>query len=428
MILFSHPLGNANARQAALALEEAGLLAELWTCLHWTPGGPAERWLPAGIARELGRRSFPAPVRPKLRTAPWREALRLLAGRLPGGGFLTRHETGPASVDAVFRGLDRAVARRLPALARRGGLRGVYAYEDGAAATFRAAGALGLTRFYDLPIGYWRAGRAIFDEEAAREPRWAATLTGLADSPAKLARKDEELAGADAVVVASSFTRGTLDQAPGLRSPVHVVPYGAPAPVSAGEADLERRAGGAPLRVLFAGSLGQRKGISYLLEAVRRLGPRVELTLLGGKAVEGCPSLEQAVRAHRWIPSLTHAGVLAEMSRQDVLVFPSLFEGFGLVIPEALSRGLPVITTPHTAGPDLLDDGVDGFLVPIRSPEAIADRLEALFDPARRREMRHAALRKAALLSWEAYRRGLAACVADTFAASAAPVASILPV
>ena len=425
MILFSHPLGNANARQAALALEEAGLLAELWTCLHWTPGHPAERWLPAAVSRELGRRSFPAAVRPKLRTAPWREALRLLGGRLPGGCWLTRHETGPASVDAVFRGLDRAVARRLPALAARG-LRGVYAYEDGAADTFRAAGELGLTRFYDLPIGYWRAGHAIFDEEAAREPRWAPTLTGRADSPAKLARKDAELAGADVVIVASAFTRSTLAEAPGVRAPVHVVPYGAPTPVA--EAAAERRDGAGPLRVLFAGSLGQRKGLSYLLDAVARLGSRVELTLLGGKTVEGWEPLNRAVREHRWIPSLPHAGVLAEMSRQDVLVFPSLFEGFGLVIPEALSRGLPVIATPHTAGPDLLDDGVDGFVVPIRSAEAIAEKLAALLDPARRREMRHAALRKAARLSWEAYRHGLAACLTDAFAAPAARVASILPV
>ncbi len=49
MLLFSHPLGNNHARQAALAVEEAGLLAELWTCLHWTPGGRAERWLPAAL-------------------------------------------------------------------------------------------------------------------------------------------------------------------------------------------------------------------------------------------------------------------------------------------------------------------------------------------------------------------------------------------
>ena len=94
------------------------------------------------------------------------------------------------------------------------------------------------------------------------------------------------------------------------------------------------------------------------------------------------------------------------MERQDVLVFPSLFEGFGLVILEAMSRGLPVITTAHTAGPDLIEDGHDGFLVPIRSAAAIAEKLEGLRrEPARLAAMREAARTKAAARTWDAYRR-----------------------
>ena len=416
MLLFSHPFGNNHAHQAALAVEEAGLLAELWTSLHWTPGGRAERWLPAAVARQFARRAFPAAVRGRIHVTPWREVGRMLAPRLPGGRWLDRHETGPCSVDAVFHAMDRTVARRLRSLSQRPAsgskpLRGVYAYEDGAAATFREARRQGLRCFYDLPIGYWRAARELFEEEAQREPAWAATLTGRSDSPAKLARKDEELFSADAVFVASSFTRRTLESAPDLRAPVHVVPYGAPPVPDTPSANAPAQNG--RLRVFFAGSLGQRKGLSYLLEAVRRLGPaRVELTLLGHKTVENCAALDAAVRAHRWIPSLPHAEVLAEMARQDVLVFPSLFEGFGLVILEAMSRGLPVITTAHTAGPDVIEDGVDGFLVPIRSADAIAEKLETLLAaPARLAEMKQAARRKAAALGWEAHRRRLADCL-----------------
>ncbi len=233
MFLMSHPLGNANARQTALALHEAGLLAELWTCLHWVPGNPAERWMPAALAQELGRRGWPEAVRPHVRTAPVREAARLLAGRLPGARWLTRHEAGWCSVDAVFSGLDRAVARRVPALLRgREAIRGVYAYEDGAEATFRAARRRGLTCVYDLPIGYWTASEEIFAEEAEREPAWAPTLTGLLDSAAKRERKTAELEMADTVVVASSFTRRTLESLPSLRANVHVIPYGAPTPAA----------------------------------------------------------------------------------------------------------------------------------------------------------------------------------------------------
>jgi starch synthase len=416
MILMSHPLGNANVRNAALALSDAGLLAELWTCLQWRPGHYMERLIPRRFVRELSRRSFPVTVRGRIHLAPWREAGRLLASHLPGGDWLTRHEAGWCSVDAVFQGLDARAARRVEALIERGAsLSGVYCYEDGAAATFKVAAQAGYKRFYDLPIGYWRAGQAIFEEEAERTPDWGPTLTGRADSAAKLARKDEELQLADAVIVASSFTRQTLLSAPSFRAPVHVIPYGAPTAAAPSAEDPQPPASGRKLRVLFAGSLGQRKGLSYLLAAIRPLAAHVELTLLGGKMASDCAPLEAAVRQHRWIPSLPHAEVLAEMARQDVLVFPSLFEGFGLVILEAMSRGLPVIATPHTAAPDLIADGTEGFIIPIRSPAAITEKLELLLrDPARLAAMKVAARKKAEALSWQTYRSRLAAVVLKT--------------
>ena len=412
MILFSHPLSTPFTREAALALAEAGWLAEVRTCLHWTPGGIGDAVLPGSVAKELGRRSYPVAVRERVRTTPWRETGRLLAARVPKLGFLARHETGICSVDAVFHALDRVTARRAAELARSGGLRGVYAYEDGALATFAAAERLGLKAIYDLPIGYWRAAQRIFAEEAERVPAWAATLAGRNDSPQKLARKDAEIGAADTVVVASSFTRRTLEEAPTLRGPVHVVPYGAPEVVAVERAEGERRKPSGALRVMFAGSLGQRKGLSYLLEAAAKLGKVVELTLLGLPITPDCAPLNAALRAHRWVPSLPHAGVLEEMERHDVLVFPSLFEGFGLVLLEAMSRGMTVITTVHTAGPDFLEEGVDGFIVPIRSSEAIAEKLELLArEPERCRAMGEAARRKAAACSWAAYRGGLVEAV-----------------
>src|SRR5205085_1763804 len=177
-------------------------------------------------------------------------------------------------------------------------------------------------------------------------PQWAATLIGIGDSEEKLARKDEELRLANHVIVASTFTRSTLAESPHARN-IDIVSYGAP---PTDDRDLLNCAG--KLRILFAGSLGQRKGLSYALRAVELLGPEYcELTLLGRKAVTHCRVLDEAVRRHRWLPSLSHAEVLREMRAHDVVLFPSLFEGFGLVITEAMSQGTPVITTPHTAGP-----------------------------------------------------------------------------
>ena len=387
MILLSHPTGNENVRQAARAFQEADLLGEFWTCLNWNPDSVINRALPKALRDQLVRRSFPQNVRPFVHTAPVRELGRLLFGMF--------------GIDTVMQDLDRKVASRL---SHAKNCNAVYAYEDCALETFRAARDRGVRRIYDLPIGYWRAAQQIYREEAERQPEWSDTLTGIRDSDEKLARKEEELKLADRVVVASSFTKQTL-QGANLTAAVSVIPYGAPA---VRQDEIVPHSG--RLRVLFAGSLGQRKGLSYLLQAVESIGhDKLELTLLGRKASSHCAPLEAAVSRYRWIPTLPHQEVLREMQRHDVLVLPSLFEGFGLVILEAMAQGLVVIATPHTAAPDLVEDGVDGFIVPIRSPSAIAEKLEMLLESRERlREMKLAARRKAERQRWEVYRRALA--------------------
>jgi len=181
MLILSHPTGNANVRQAARALNEAGLLSEFWTSICWQQEQRLNRVLPDSTVRELNRRSF-SEVRPEqIHTVPWREVGRLMSVRL-GLSSLSRHETGAFSVDAVYRSLDHKVARRVQS---RPNVTAVYAYEDGALSTFRAARELGAKTIYELPIGYWRAHRELLEEEAALEPEWANTLRGKSDSEQK---------------------------------------------------------------------------------------------------------------------------------------------------------------------------------------------------------------------------------------------------
>jgi alpha-maltose-1-phosphate synthase len=399
MIVLSHPTGNENVREAALAFAEANLLREFWTTLNWDPDGLIDKAVPAKVRQTLRRRAYPESVRKRTHSLPSREIARLLFGNLP---LVSEHETGLLSIDAVSRALDRKVAMEISRTAK---FTAVYGYEDCAFETFAAAERRGFARIYDLPIGYWRAAQRIFAEEREREPEWAATLTGTRDSAEKLARKDEELRLAHRVVVASTFTKSTMTDSPHQRE-ISIVPYGAPPPDDSELLNCPNK-----LRILFAGALGQRKGLSYALRAVEIIGrEHCELTLLGRKAVSGCRVLDEAVRKHRWIPSLSHNEVLQEMRAHDVVIFPSLFEGFGLVITEAMSQGTPVIATPNTAGPDIIENGVDGWIVPIRSAEAIAEKLDILVrEPYRAYEMKLAARANARMRGWENYRRQLVA-------------------
>jgi alpha-maltose-1-phosphate synthase len=404
MLILSHPSGNEFVREATRALNDDGLLAEFWTSVCWDPEHPVNRFLPSEITRELSRRAFVHVRRGQLHLFPWRETGRLLANRL-GLSRLVRHEVGVFSLDAVYQSFDAKVAARLRHVSN---VDGVYAYEDGALATFHEARRLGMKTIYELPIGYWRAYRELVKEEAELRPEWAAALQGCNDSADKLHRKDEELALATHIIVPSQFVKKTLSKAPPLKAEVEVVPYGAPA-IYLGDATALRPSD--KLKVIFVGTLTQRKGISYLLEAVEQLGSRVELTLIGLRVGE-CKPLDRALREHRWIPSLPHGVLLDEIRRHDVMVFPSLFEGFGLVILEAMANGLPVITTSHTGAADFLEDGEDGFIVPVRDAEAISEKLDLL---SRDREylaaMSQAAIRKAELRSWAIYRERLVKAV-----------------
>ena len=93
------------------------------------------------------------------------------------------------------------------------------------------------------------------------------------------------------------------------------------------------------------------------------------------------------------------------MSRSHVFVLPSIEDGFGMVLVEALACGCPVIGTTHTGLPDLVEEGREGFVVPIRDSLALADRMERLCqDPSRRQRMGAAALERVSQIGgWNDY-------------------------
>ncbi len=395
-IIMGHPTLNSNVREAASAFARRGMLAEFHTSIDTTFLSNIfghGRW-----SESLTRRALPSAVHSLTRSHPGHELYRLAARR---ARFLRRQDVyGP---DATARAIDRAVSKRIVLSKLRANV--VYAYEDSALESFSVAADRGMRRVYDLPIGYWRAAQTILGQEAQINPEWAGTLpsSDVSHQSERMERKEAELAGAEHVVVASTFTARTLNDAFAVSVPqVSIVPYGAPTP----DLDIHAERNGA-VKILFVGSLTQRKGISYLFDAVAPFGRHVELTLVGQK-VGHAAVLDAALGGHTWHPSLPHASILRLMRSHDLLVFPSLFEGFGLVLTEALSQGLPIIATDHTAAPDLITTGREGWVVPTRSSAAIAELVETVVsNPGLIAPMRQAAKQRAQSLTWSAYRQNL---------------------
>jgi glycosyltransferase involved in cell wall biosynthesis len=403
-VLISHPTLNANAKAVVAGFFKQKSLYLLYTSVAVYPGQFLFLLSKIKIFSDFKRRQLTPAWQTFTRSYAFYELGRLLASKLKMNRLMA-HEKGFFCVDRMYQHHDNWVAKSLNQ-AKQNGVEVVYAYEDGAFSTFTAAKELGVPCVYDLPIGYWKTARLLLQEELDKNPAWAATLTGFKDSPAKLARKDQELALADIIFVASSFTKRTLEDYSGKLPAIQVIPYGFPEVVNAKTyVPLEGRR----LKVLFVGGLSQRKGLSYLFEAVKGLETQVSLTVVGNKTVTDCTVLNEALEQHTWIPSLAHDEILEIMQSHDIFVFPSLFEGFGLVITESMSQGTPVITTDRTAGPDLIEHGVDGWLVEAASSESIKQVLASVLEkPTLLKKLGQAAQNKARTRPWSTYSQEMA--------------------
>ncbi len=165
-------------------------------------------------------------------------------------------------------------------------------------------------------------------------------------------------------------------------------------------------------RVVYVGQLCLRKGVQYLLEAWSKLQLRqAELVLVGDLVDElkgdFCHHLSQTrtitVLPHTPDPASAYQGA-------SVFILPTLEDGFGLVVLEAMACGIPVIITEHTGAKDCVRSEVDGFIIPPYSVESIADMLLYCYDHrSQLNDMGKNARKQAEQFSWTRYQNGITA-------------------
>jgi len=366
-----------------LAIDPTGALAG---GLKRLPGG-------GRLVAELGRRDWKLPPDVTIRSYPWREVGRILLERT---GMTRRLGLNSQRLaDRLYEQFDRQVARHhLPKIDA------IYAYEDGAAETFAAAKPWGIKCIYDLPIAFYRVSHAIQQDEASQFPQFAGALAAAHEPAWKIERKYREIWAADRIIVPSTFVLESLTSEGIPADRITVIPFGAPIDYFHPQPKPDRT-----FRALFVGRVGPRKGAHYLLDAWQSLKfPDAELMMVGVNEFPPAWFSHYADQV-RYLPSLPHASLNQHYSRGSVLVLPSLVEGMPLVLLEAMACGIPLITTPNAAGLDLITDGVEGFIIPIRDVDALKTRLEWCYHhPDQLADMGQAARRKAEVLTWALYR------------------------
>lgn len=371
MFTVTHPVGNQNVRELLKTLEQEDHLHSFHTSISYRQ--KFEAFYPNLLKSQLMRRFFEGVNQERIITHPSFDICRLIAQRM-GLEYLTNNEKGFLRPDNLYKYLDKKTAKYLTSIDFND-VTAIYGYDAKCLETFRAARKKGgIKLYYEAAFGYTPYVAELLQEEISLNPEWESSIPLL--SGQSISRQKEEMEIADHIVVASQFAKSSFVQA-GFGGDISVINYGAPAsrtPIIKKHPDNKK------LRVIYVGALTQQKGISYLFDAISMLpNNEIDFTLIGQDYSQGKNKLlTKLISKHTWLPSAPHNQVLEELASADVLVLPSIAEAFGLVVLEALSQGTVVIVSENCGGSDVVTDGVNGFIVPIRDSNSIAAKLELL--------------------------------------------------
>ncbi len=379
--------GRFHAFDVARQLERRGMLQRLVTSM---PTFVAARWdIPPARVRSLA--AFEALLRVAKKAG--------VVERWPALGL-------PGRVADAY---DRAVA-----LGLEGGADVVEAWSQSALHTLRRAKRRGAAAFLKRGSAHIETQRDLLREEA---DRWGIPYHG--PSQATIDRELAEYDAADRVVVGSEFIRQTFlargFPAERLLHNTLGVDTGAYRRVAPRQREV--------FRVVFAGGVGYRKGVPYLVEAFSRaaLPSNAELVLAGNVEPDFRPHLERLVAADprvRVVGHLSRDALLALYASATAFCLPSVEDGFGVVLTQAMACGVPVLHSDHTGGADVVRHGVDGFGFPSRDVDALAAHLQRLHDTPDLSEAmcESAAERIADGFGWDAYGDRLVARYAHALA------------
>jgi len=245
----------------------------------------------------------------------------------------------------------------------------IYAFKGAALELFEAT-APGCIRVLEQSILPYEPTLALLQREQDAWGHWYREGIEVAFPAEAIAREKREWALADRIVAGSDFVRQGLIDSGVSADMIVVVPYGVPLPPVR---PTRRRSG--PLKLLFAGKVGLRKGVHHLLTAIEEFDP-AELQVNFAGDCELTDDIRQrfAGRA-RFLGRVPRAQMQALYAEADVFVLPSIVEGSATVTYEAMAQGLPVITTPNAGS--LVEDGIHGHIVPAGEVAALANAIRA---------------------------------------------------
>lgn len=196
-----------------------------------------------------------------------------------------------------------------------------------------------------------------------------------------VAREEREYALSHKVIVPSRFARDTfLAQGhTAVRLAMVAPPARAPdfeATAALIDERIRRIRSGAPLRVLYTGLISFRKGMHDVRAVLRSLGKQVDFRFVGTVLPECRQFAADAAAVARFEGAVSENKLPDVYAWGDIFLLPTIEDGFAVVLTQAQAAGLPILTTTNCGGSDIIDAGGQGWVVPIRSPEALIQQIE----------------------------------------------------
>lgn len=294
---------------------------------------------------------------------------------------------------------------------------GFWGFQGSCQNSLAKAHDLGIPTVCELSIAHVTEAYRILSEETLLSPNWADSIDNLQFPAQYQSRLELEPHLATHVLAASKFTQQSLENSGVDPGKIIVLPLGFDMQHIPYKVE-NKKFGKRPLRLLYAGTVTQRKGIRYLLDAMPHFTPdEVELHIIGGIQGSG-DAFRRHEKYYTYHSPISQQELFNTYQDYDALVLPTLFEGFGLVIVEAMAAGLPVITTANSIGPDVITDRQNGYIVPIRDSFAIQQAIGELIQltPIQYQTMRQAARDAAMAFTWDRYAENLSQLLPTLFA------------
>jgi glycosyltransferase involved in cell wall biosynthesis len=252
----------------------------------------------------------------------------------------------------------------------------IFCFSSVAKEIFESPAANNTLRILDQGIPPLAYDDRLVREQEAAHPEWAKPRPAQAGVEEYTERQREEWVNSDIILCPSKFCWQALATEKAPLEKVRILPFGITSRFFTGHLPRERNR---HFTILFAANSPVRKGLPDLVQAIELLNSRdIRVIVAGDMSSLRAEAVSRTGRVAEILGCVTRPKMVELYRQADLFVFPTVSDIFPAVVLEAMAAGIPVITTPNCGSGEVIREGVDGFIVPIRSPEQLAEKIEYL--------------------------------------------------